>query len=346
MRPCCPSSAFILCPGVICNICVPMDCFAHLPTLSFFLPLAPFFLLPSAPFLFFNHSHVCSVRDVTFTATESGRILVWRRARMLRELTLGSVSSPVVSLLPLQTLLLSLHEDGSLCVWDGAASASRSTTSPAPASYLISRHALPSQLGSPTALLHPDTYINKVVVGTSEGGVAIFNFRSGTLVHVCKVLPTGVPVTCLAQSPAVDVVAVGGGNGTIAVYNLRMDAQIMAFTHTRGSAGEGSSGSGSGSSSGSGGQHSGDGSCAVTAVAFSGASNTLTQSLLVSAGEGGSLAFWNLERRSLNSLLPSAHGGVVASSPAFSSRAGAAGSSGGGGGTSPTSPSSQGSPWC
>jgi U3 small nucleolar RNA-associated protein 21 len=36
---------------------------------------------------------------------------------------------------------------------------------------------------APTCLCHPDTYLNKVVVGGADGSLQLWNFGSGQLVH-------------------------------------------------------------------------------------------------------------------------------------------------------------------
>jgi hypothetical protein len=36
---------------------------------------------------------------------------------------------------------------------------------------------------APTALAHPDTYLNKVVVGSADGRLQLWNFATGALLH-------------------------------------------------------------------------------------------------------------------------------------------------------------------
>jgi U3 small nucleolar RNA-associated protein 21 len=67
-------------------------------------------------------THVAASRDATFAATEGGGIVVHRRGRPLLELGAPALP-PTVSLLLLEGVLLSLHADGALCVWDAAAAA-------------------------------------------------------------------------------------------------------------------------------------------------------------------------------------------------------------------------------
>lgn len=37
------------------------------------------------------------------------------------------------------------------------------------------------------------------------------------------------PITCLTQSPSIDVVAIGLLDGTVVLFNIRVDKEIMRF---------------------------------------------------------------------------------------------------------------------
>lgn len=137
-------------------------------------------------------------------------------------------------------------------------------------------------------LVHPSTYVNKVAIGTSEGSVLVFNFRTGKVVYEARVLSRGTPVTALAQSPAVDVLAIGGADGGVVLHNLRQDARVAEFSHDKRAAR----------------------SPAVTALAFS-SGNSLSAPLLASSTEGGALVLWNLDKREVASSKPSAHDGSI-----------------------------------
>jgi hypothetical protein len=69
---------------------------------------------------------------------------------------------------------------------------------------------LPSTF-SPSCLCHPDTYLNKVVVGSEQGGLQLWNFATGRLLFEFRGWGSG--VRCLAPSPALDVVGVGLADG-------------------------------------------------------------------------------------------------------------------------------------
>ena len=67
--------------------------------------------------------------------------------------------------------------------------------------------------------MHPDTYLNKIVLGTREGQIQLWNVATRKLVYTFQGWNS--PVTCIVQSPAVDVVAIGLADGRIMVHNLK-----------------------------------------------------------------------------------------------------------------------------
>ena len=247
--------------------------------IPFALPLTlPTLTLPPAC------RHVAAVRDVTFSATDASTIVVWRRGKPVRTLTWGAEgAAPVVSLLALQTKLLSLHEDGSVRVWDVMVASAG-----AKGDALLYSHSFSTfELGQPTALIHPATYVNKVAIGTDTGRILIFNFHTGTTVYHSCVM-AGTAITALAQSHVADVIAAGGADGRVVVHNLLKDEQIAVFSHDVGI----------------------PGGASVTALDFS-CGNSLSLSLLASATESGALVLWNLEELTVATSLRSAHDGAI-----------------------------------
>ncbi|KIJ69248.1 hypothetical protein HYDPIDRAFT_81033 [Hydnomerulius pinastri MD-312] len=86
-------------------------------------------------------------------------------------------------------------------------------------------------------VLHPATYLNKVLVASSEGDLQLWNIRTQTCIHKfssSKLLTaSGVmstpssAITALTQSPAIDVVGIGFTSGEISVYDVRADERLM-----------------------------------------------------------------------------------------------------------------------
>ncbi|CAI9103007.1 OLC1v1001416C1 [Oldenlandia corymbosa var. corymbosa] len=134
---------------------------------------------------------------------------------------------------------------------------------------------------NPSCLVHPDTYINKVVVGSQEGYLQLWNISTKKKLYEFKGWNS--PVLCCVSSPALDVVAVGCADGNIHVINIRYDEEIVTFSHsTRGS---------------------------VTALSFC----TDGQPLLASGGSSGVISIWNLDKRRLQSVVKEAHDCAVVS---------------------------------
>ncbi|XP_042008397.1 WD repeat-containing protein 36-like isoform X2 [Salvia splendens] len=128
---------------------------------------------------------------------------------------------------------------------------------------------------TPSCIMHPDTYLNKVIVGSQEGSLQLWNISTKKKLYEFKSWSSA--ISCCVSSPALDVVAVGCSDGKIHVHNIRYDEEVVTFSQsTRGS---------------------------VTALSFS----TDGQPLLASGGSSGVISIWNLEKRRLHSVIGEAH---------------------------------------
>ncbi|CAL5330714.1 unnamed protein product [Camellia sinensis] len=146
-------------------------------------------------------------------------------------------------------------------------------------------HILLEDKFSPTCIMHPDTYLNKlykqVILGSQEGSLQLWNISTKKKLYEFKGWKSS--ICCCISSPALDVVAVGCADGKIHVHNIHYDEEIVTFTHsTRG---------------------------AVTALSFS----TDGQPLLASGGSSGVISIWNLEKRRLQSVIREAHDSSIIS---------------------------------
>ncbi|XP_054800257.1 uncharacterized protein LOC129304574 [Prosopis cineraria] len=132
-----------------------------------------------------------------------------------------------------------------------------------------------------SCIMHPDTYLNKVLIGSEQGPMQLWNISTRKKIYEFKGWNS--PVLSCVSSPALDVVAVGCADGRIHVHNIRYDEELVTFTHsTRGS---------------------------VTALSFS----TDGQPLLASGGSSGVISIWNLEKKRLQSVIKEAHDGSITS---------------------------------
>ena len=89
-----------------------------------------------------------------------------------------------------------------------------------------------------TQLVHPSTYINKIVVASEEGSLQIWNIQTRQLIHEFTaeafgfVAGSGAVITCLVQSPAIDVLAIGFSDGKIVIFDIRMGEVLLQFEMT------------------------------------------------------------------------------------------------------------------
>ncbi|XP_052776879.1 WD repeat-containing protein 36-like [Mya arenaria] len=129
-----------------------------------------------------------------------------------------------------------------------------------------------------TSLLHPSTYMNKVVLGSRQGELQLWNVKANKLVYTFQ--GWGQPVTVLTQAPALDVVAVGLENGQIILHNLKVDETITKFLQDWGP---------------------------VTSISF----RTDGHPIMATGSASGHIALWDLEERKLRSQMREAHAGAV-----------------------------------
>lgn len=93
----------------------------------------------------------------------------------------------------------------------------------------------------PTAIVHPTTYLHKVLLGMSNGDLALWNIRDTSLVHhfsasalfeahgVTVNAADPVSIIALAQTPALDVIAITTSNNCILLHDIKYDTAIMTF---------------------------------------------------------------------------------------------------------------------
>jgi U3 small nucleolar RNA-associated protein 21 len=216
--------------------------------------------------------------EITFTANGS-RILVWNRGRLVTELK-SAHAAHVNILLVMGTVLLSIDRESHLCLWDIG-------------SWAVLGEPLKLGTSRVSCALHPATYLNKVLVGSEGGQLYLWNFKTGKLLFTFA--GWGSPVTCLEQSPALDVIAIGLANGRVLLHNIRTNATVMTLRHT---------------------------GVAVTCLSFrsdsesTGGSARPAPPTLVSGDSAGMIAVWDLSKQRLAALMKKAHiggGGGVAS---------------------------------
>ncbi|KAF9053016.1 Utp21 specific WD40 associated putative domain-containing protein [Panaeolus papilionaceus] len=143
------------------------------------------------------------------------------------------------------------------------------------------------------SILHPSTYLNKIIVGSVQGDIQLWNIQTQTCIHRFEAnrllsLPksrqlddTGHAITSMVQSPAIDVVGVGYSSGEISVYDIRADERLMRMFMEGGN---------------------------ISALGF----RTDGQPILASASTAGHVALWDLnEGGRLLHMIKGAHDGSI-----------------------------------
>ncbi|KAG8633655.1 WD repeat-containing protein 36 isoform X2 [Manihot esculenta] len=212
---------------------------------------------------------LASYRDFTFAAY-GNHVAVFKRAQQVA--TWSRHSAKVNLLLLFGDHILSVDVDGNMFIW-GFKGLEQNL---APIGHIMLDNRF-----TPTCLMHPDTYLNKVVLGSQEGTLQLWNISTKKKLYEFKGWNSS--ITSCVSSPALDVIAIGCADGKIHVHNIRCDEELVSFSHaTRG---------------------------AVTALCFS----TDGQPLLASGGSSGVISIWNLEKRRLQSVIKEAHDNSIIS---------------------------------
>lgn len=187
-------------------------------------------------------SHIAACHNITFAAVRNVIIVfnrlvpyaVWHRAdtsTTTAEQTHHNISAhdadiTVLSMLGGTQLLVSVDADQVLAVWPVPHSV---RDLPSKTQQPLVRIALPPEFVV-TCVAHPQTYVNKVLLGAKDGRTMLVNVNSKKIIHVFN--PFEAPVTALEPAPIVDVVAVGLANGSVHLHNFRVDKTIMTFSMT------------------------------------------------------------------------------------------------------------------
>jgi U3 small nucleolar RNA-associated protein 21 len=203
--------------------------------------------------------------DLTFTAVGCD-IYAWYRGRI--KFKMEEHNSQVVLLLCLGNHLISICKSSVIHVWDCNDGEMQQSVE------------LHTPQDTPTSLVHPPTYLNKVLVGFSSGALVLVNINSGKVIHRFSPMKSG--VRCIASSMAPDVVAVGCDDGSIVIQDIRCDDTLFKFQHSLGA-------------------------CQCLAYCPSG------QPFLISGCSSGAIFVWNLESRRLIFTADAAHSSAVCS---------------------------------
>jgi len=81
---------------------------------------------------------------------------------------------------------------------------------------------------------HPPTYVNKILLGSGDGRLELWNIRSEKRVHAYAAIAGKESITHVAPSGALDIVAVSRSTGKIHILDALKDAVLFELDHGRG----------------------------------------------------------------------------------------------------------------
>ncbi|XP_044536058.1 WD repeat-containing protein 36 [Gracilinanus agilis] len=130
-----------------------------------------------------------------------------------------------------------------------------------------------------STVLHPSTYLNKILLGSEQGSLQLWNIKSNKLLYTFP--GWNFAVTALQQAPAVDVIAVGLVSGQIIIQNIKFDETLMMFRQDWGP---------------------------ITSISF----RTDGHPVMASGSPLGHIGLWDLEERKLINQMRNAHSTAIA----------------------------------
>ncbi|KAJ2835623.1 rRNA-processing protein utp21 [Coemansia sp. 'formosensis'] len=208
---------------------------------------------------------VLSIGDETFVSS-GGRVIVCQRAKRVGELETVS-RGEISDLMQFGDYIIAISEDNAVVIWN------RVTRE------LFTEIEFESEAFRVTAVVHPSTYVNKIVIGSAQGTMQVWNIQTRRCLYEFKSFGSG--IACLVQAPVIDVLALGLLDGRILLHNVKADAPVMQLAQ------EGR----------------------VTALTF----RTDDVPMLATANAEGDVALWDLDSRRLLHVMQGAHDATIPS---------------------------------
>lgn len=208
-----------------------------------------------------------------FTASET-ELFAWKYGHKWKAKSYNGAESAITHLLVFGPQLLAVDASNTFYVWDIDSEELQMSVpfgAPEEAAFVIS------------TMLHPATYINKVLFGShGTGALQLWNIAKQKLIFSFTGFGSG--VTKLVQAPALHIVAIGHASGLIALHHLKQDQTLMKFYQEWGP---------------------------ITDLSFR-TDDAATKALLVSSSaDNGHLAVWNLDDQRLEVAMRDLHQGPI-----------------------------------
>lgn len=192
-------------------------------------------------------------------------VYAWRRGTELKH-TYSGHERPIHTLLPFGPHLISVDESSIVKVWD------------IKSEELFLELTFDNEVFQINTVCHPSTYLNKILFGSQQGSMQLWNLKTSKLIYSFSGWNTS--ITVLEQAPAIDVVAVGLVNGKIILHNIKFDETVIEFTQDWGP---------------------------VTSLSF----RKDGEPIMASGSMTGHVVFWNLEERKVHSQLLNGHDSAI-----------------------------------
>ena len=97
-----------------------------------------------------------------------------------------------------------------------------------------------------STIIHPSTYVNKILIGYTNAKLELWNIKTKKLIYTflshiealkyySKYESVAHSIDCMKQSPAESIVALGFASGDILLINLKLDRVLFSFKQSSGS---------------------------------------------------------------------------------------------------------------
>ncbi|KAJ5073618.1 wd repeat-containing protein [Anaeramoeba ignava] len=212
---------------------------------------------------------IASYKQIVYT-TCGESIIIWQRGKKIG--ALENLGAKIILLETFGKLLLSATEKGKIQLWEIDTNSNK----------ISKETSLKSEIQieklTITTIQHPETYLNKILVGSKEGKIELWNIN--TKIKLYEFPGWNSEIKCISQSPVVDVIGVGLANGRIKIINIKYDILIAEFLQDEGE---------------------------VSSLAFR--SDGIP--MLVSTTPDGKFVVWDLEKKKLLNIIKDCHSGKI-----------------------------------
>lgn len=204
----------------------------------------------------------CLAADTFHIYTASGnKIYAWRRGNEVKHVYSGH-EAQVHLLLPFGPHLLSVDENSELKIWD------------IKTEEIVAESNFSNKVFKITAMMHPNTYVNKILLGSEQGCMQLLNIKKMKIIYTFQGWDS--PVVVIEQAPAIHIVAIGLENRTIYLHNLEVDETVFQVMQDWGS---------------------------ITSISFRSDGDTI----MAIGTSDGHIILYDLEKRTVDSQILNAH---------------------------------------